>query len=198
MKREAIFLSDLKRSWNLDGFFFKIPDMPHFAGAKFRFDIAKPFDAIAALGGVAIAIEAKAFPEFKTFSKDMLRECQKEGLDRWTAAGQLALVVVQVQPLRQLPAIAVLNWVTWRERLLAGLPKAEVLGLEWFEAKKRELPATDGAKKKRQLVYPMQPFRARVDFQIASRAFHLTEVLVAPGSSSSTLVNLPGNESRVR
>lgn len=38
-------INGLIQSENI-GTFVKIPDMPHFAGAKFRFDLQKPFDCL--------------------------------------------------------------------------------------------------------------------------------------------------------
>lgn len=95
MKKEREFLTQLKHSFqSAGGYFFKIPDMPHFPGAEFRFDLPKPFDAIAQIYGQAIAIEAKVIKKQKRIKWDILRDSQKEGLGAWSATGGKAFVFV--------------------------------------------------------------------------------------------------------
>lgn len=96
-KREREFLTQLKASFLERGvFFFKIPDMPHFKGAQFRFDIPKPFDAIANYAGQAFVIEAKVTSRFKSFTLKDLRPSQIEGLEAWTRTGGKAFVFIYV------------------------------------------------------------------------------------------------------
>lgn len=97
MKRERQFLSQLGASFReRKAYFFKIPDMPHFAGAQFRFDIQKPFDAFACWAGIPIAIEAKVIEDFRKFGIKSLRPNQIAGLDAWSRSGGRAFVFLNV------------------------------------------------------------------------------------------------------
>lgn len=171
MKRESKFLTDMKRSWPGQEFFFKIPDMPHFQGAKFRFDIPKPFDVLATLDKTALGIETKAFSEFEAFSSGMMRASQVDALDRWTSQGQLGLVIIQIA-IPKTPMVGIFSWKEWRGKLVGGLRKAQVLELPWHAQERKPVPYSDGSLysepgKKRPQKYawfcPLSPIRALVD-----------------------------------
>ncbi len=97
-KVERKFLTEIKNSLKKDGaFFHKIPDMPHFAGSGFRFDLKKPFDAIALFFSHAIAIEAKYIPKHRAFGLKDLLPHQILGLDEWHLAGGHSWVFLNVK-----------------------------------------------------------------------------------------------------
>lgn len=97
-KLERKFLSEIGASARADNcFFFKIPDLPHFEGAKFRFDIKKPFDAFACYFGQPIAIEAKVINGFKSVGIKQLRPNQVEGLDKWEKSGGKAFIFLNIR-----------------------------------------------------------------------------------------------------
>lgn len=101
-KRESEFLTELKHSFRERGaFFFKIPDMPHFAGSKAHFDIKKPFDAFGAWQGQAFAIEAKVMKDWTKFGIKNLRQNQIDGLNAWEKAGVPGFVFVQLRRQRR-------------------------------------------------------------------------------------------------
>lgn len=96
--KEREFLIELKHSFAESGaFWYKIPDSPIFAGMQSRFTDPKPFDAIALYKGIPIAIEAKFIPDFKAFGIKSLRPSQIEGLDKWSTAGGLSYVFLNIR-----------------------------------------------------------------------------------------------------
>lgn len=135
VRREKQFLTQLKASFQERGaFFFKIPDMPHFEGAKFRFDIPKPFDAIAQFAGQAFAIEAKVTTKIKAVGLRDLRQCQIDGLNEWQRTGGKGFVFVYIwqQGRREIGLSAVYRVYIfpWEEFKAAGrYTKAELLAL---------------------------------------------------------------------
>ncbi len=97
-KREREFLTELKHSCAARGVaFYKIPDMPQFAGAKSRFNPMKPFDGFMGFDGVPIAFEAKAQADFSAFGLNAFQPQQIENLIRWHNAGHVSMVLLNVR-----------------------------------------------------------------------------------------------------
>jgi hypothetical protein len=137
-KREREFLSQLKASLlERNCWFYKIPDMPHFEGAQFRFDIPKPFDGFGIFAGQPFVIEAKVITRFKKLSLKDLRPCQIEGLEHWHKRGGKAFVFYRLWQATQSEhaksAIHRLYVIPW-ERMRGGEPisKAELITLPYF------------------------------------------------------------------
>ncbi len=137
-KREREFLTQLKHSFlERNAFFYKIPDMPHFEGAKFRFDIPKPFDGFGCFAGSEFVIEAKVISRFKKFSLKDLRPCQIEGLGAWERSGGKSFIFVllwqQGRPsvaMTPIYRLYVLPWAEFQAR--GGYSKAEMVMLPFI------------------------------------------------------------------
>lgn len=136
-KREREFLTQLKASFLARGaFFYKIPDMPHFEGAQFRFDLAKPFDAFGGFAGQAFVIEAKVMSGFKSFSLKDLRDSQVVGLDAWAKAGGKAFVFIMVWQKAEgstksiVNRLYILNWLDLKTQ--GKFTKAEILAMPHY------------------------------------------------------------------
>jgi len=96
-KPEQTFLTELKKSFiHYGAFFHKIADSLHHPAMKSRFDLPKPFDAIAAFAGTPIAIEAKVLRKYEAFGVRHLRPCQVEGLD-WFAENGSSYVFLNIR-----------------------------------------------------------------------------------------------------
>lgn len=137
-KREREFLTALKGSFaDRNAWFYKIPDMPHFEGAKFRFDIPKPFDGLGIFAGQPFVVEAKVITVFKKLSLKDLRPCQVEGLENWYRRGGKAFVFYYLwQKSRNddgRSGVRRLYIIPWERMRQAGSPvsKAELLTLPY-------------------------------------------------------------------
>lgn len=97
--KESNFTNELKASFRdiTNSFYFKIPDMPHFRGARTKFDVKKPFDAFSVIEGRPIAIEAKMIKKWKPFGLKELRPNQVEALDAFERAGGESYVFLNVR-----------------------------------------------------------------------------------------------------
>lgn len=128
-KRERVFLTELRHSFEERGaFFFKIADLPHFAGAKFRFDLEKPFDAFLSYRGIPIAIEAKTLKSYAAFGSQ-IRPSQIKGLDRFVAAGGLGFIFVNIRSGKpRLNRLLIFDWSKWGRDFSDGwtMKKAEL------------------------------------------------------------------------
>lgn len=133
---ERGFTTELGHSFREAGaFFYKIADLPHFTGMKTRFDIAKPFDAIAIFNGKAVAIEAKSLRKYQAFGIRHLRDCQVKALDEVVdEGGGIAIVCVNIrQKTPHINRLIIFDWQTWRVRLKAGsIKKKEMLRLPYI------------------------------------------------------------------
>jgi len=136
--KEANFLTELKHSFGQmeNTFWLKISDFPHFQGMKTRFDAAKPFDAVAVIDGVPIAIEAKMLKSFQAFGLRHLRECQIDGLERWERAGGKSYVFLNIRIKREKgrPGFNGLYIFHWREfrSLEKSIKKAELEKMDFI------------------------------------------------------------------
>lgn len=95
---EKEFTTELKKEFQARGHFFhKIADAPHLPGSGFRFDIKKPFDAFAVASGVPMALEIKHTTSIKAFGMGAFRPNQIEGLDAFSSAGGVSIVILNVR-----------------------------------------------------------------------------------------------------
>jgi hypothetical protein len=138
--KEAIFNTEIVRSVNgMDGWAYKIPDMPHFAGSLFRFDKEKPFDIVACLfGGEFIAIEGKQMKKYQAFGHRHMRDCQIKALDVIGRLGGAAYVFLNIR--QKTPYINRLIVFEWPDPIL-GTPtksykKKELLAMPYVTGKK--------------------------------------------------------------
>ena len=137
--RERSFLTELGHSFREAGaFFYKIPDQPHFEGQQTRFDVDKPFDAVVAHDGVAVAIEAKSLRKYEAFGHRHMRACQITALDDWTDRGCQAFVFINVrQKTPYFNRLVILDWAAWRTRLSQrSITKRELTVLPYIIGKK--------------------------------------------------------------
>lgn len=113
-KRERVFLTELRHSFEERGaFFLKIADLPHFSGAKMRFDLEKPFDAFLSYKGIPIAIEAKTLKSYSAFGSQ-IRPSQIKGLDKFVAAGGRGFIFVNIRSARpRLNRLLIFDWATF-------------------------------------------------------------------------------------
>ena len=92
---EAIFTTELKHSFEDQGFFFyKIPDTPVRPGPGGGFSLPKPFDAFTVVNGLHVSIEAKHCIGHGFNSAKELRDTQKIGLRNAAKSGGLSLVAL--------------------------------------------------------------------------------------------------------
>lgn len=109
-KHEQKFLTEIKHSVEAmpNVWWFKIPDRPVFGdepgkprlpGSKpaLRFMIQNPFDALLAVNGRTIAIEAKAHTNHNAWSLAEVKPHQVEALEKFAATGQPAIIIVNVR-----------------------------------------------------------------------------------------------------
>ena len=104
--------------------------MPHFAGAKMRFDLEKPFDAFLCYKGVPIAIEAKTLKSYAAFGSQ-IRPSQIKGLDSFVAAGGFGFIFLNIRSAKpRINRLIVFDWAKWGRRFSDGwtMKKAELLG----------------------------------------------------------------------
>jgi Holliday junction resolvase len=94
--KEKHFVVELKNSLKNHGFFFKIPDIPA-SMTMMRFMPDKPFDVIAVVKGIPIAIEAKMIKDHKSFGAKDLRETQVSGLTEFKNAGGRSFVFLNIR-----------------------------------------------------------------------------------------------------
>jgi len=122
-KRESTFLTHLRDSFHYHGaFFYKIPDMPHFAGMQTRFDSKKPFDVISAFRHHPIAIEAKVLRKYEAFGIRHLRDCQVDGLEDFLENG-LSFVFLKIgqapnklEGIERLNRLLIFDWPWFRDK----------------------------------------------------------------------------------
>lgn len=126
-KRERQFLTELRHSFEDRGaFFYKLPDMPHFAGAGFRFDLDKPFDAFVVYSrrfgakGIPIAIEAKSLRRYAALGSQ-IRPSQIKGLNGITAAGGRGFIFLNVRSnTPRMNRLLILDWSLFGEDFTKG------------------------------------------------------------------------------
>jgi len=144
--KERSFLTELKRSFEAEhAFFYKISDMPHFAGMTSRFDKPKPFDAIAVLTGIPIAIEAKSFNDYKALNISLFRHCQVKGLDEFAEAGGKSYVFLNVRRagnktggVKRVNRLYAFNWLELKRVLtVSSIKKDQLMAMPYV---------SDGAK----------------------------------------------------
>jgi hypothetical protein len=113
-KRERVSLTELKHSFEDQGaFFLKIADLPHFPGAKFRFDMEKPFDAFVCHRGTSIAIEAKTLKTYAAFGSQ-IRSSQIKGLDSFVAAGGCGFIFLNIRSKKpRINRLLIFDWSEW-------------------------------------------------------------------------------------
>jgi penicillin-binding protein-related factor A (putative recombinase) len=136
--RESAFNTEVVNSLrDAKAWAYKIADMPHFAGAKFRFDKPKPCDVVACFDGRFIGIESKQLKGFEAFGLRHLRPHQVEALDAMTEAGGDTWVFLNIRA-KRLNKLIAFWWPMWRLRWEAegSTKKAEL----------EELPGIDGHK----------------------------------------------------
>lgn len=140
--RERSFLTQLGHSFREAGaFFYKIQDLPHFAGSQFRFDAEKPFDAFAAYQGFAMAIEGKSLRDYEAFGVSQLRQCQVDGLNLFQDNGaSFVMINVKVKKTTidgtaKMNRLLILDWREHGERLVkhSSIKKAELAAMPYIE-----------------------------------------------------------------
>ncbi len=105
--REKVFNTEIKNSLVALGWWaYKIPDLPmgkdnaKKGKKKFkpiRFNLPKPFDIIATIDGLSVAIEGKMIKKFQAFGMRDLRESQIENLEKQIKAGGQAFVFLNIR-----------------------------------------------------------------------------------------------------
>lgn len=140
MKKERKFLTQVRDSFHYYGaFYYKISDMPHFAGMMSRFDSKKPFDVLAAFEGHAIAIEAKFQNDYGGFGLRKFAEHQIEALDEFSLNGS-SFVFLNIRQLgnkekglKRFNRLFIFEWDLFKARGL--IPKSELLEWPYMEYK---------------------------------------------------------------
>ncbi len=99
--KEAVFNTEVVNSLKkMTAWPYKIPDMPHFPGAKFRFDREKPFDIVALVlrtRPMFVAIEGKQLKSYQAFGYRHMRPCQIEALNHIFHLGGIAYVFLNIR-----------------------------------------------------------------------------------------------------
>jgi len=145
--KEAVFNSEVVRSLNEVElcWAYKIPDMPHFAGAHFRFDREKPFDIVCFHDGDGVAIEGKQLKKYQAFGHRHMRECQIEALDRIIETGSRAMVFLNIR--QKTPYINRLIVFEWPDDVLRNpkmsYKKKELLKMPYVTGKHGRFPLRD-------------------------------------------------------
>lgn len=137
--KEAIFNSEIVASLKDQGFWaYKIPDMPHFAGAMFRFDREKPFDIVACKSGLMLAIEGKQLKSYQAFGSRHMRPHQIKSLDEVVSRGGKAFVFLNIR--QKKPYLNRLLIFEWPNLTLstekASFKKVELQKMPFVEGKK--------------------------------------------------------------
>ena len=143
VKRERIFLTELGRTFKEMGlFWYKIPDMPAFKNQNTRFTPAKPFDAIIVQNGLAIAIEAKALPDYQSFGIRHLTRSQHGGLLNFQASGGKAFIFLNIRRAKDkkngvtaLNRLLVFDWTDLRG-MNESFSKSDLMAMEFCEGSK--------------------------------------------------------------
>ncbi len=139
-KRERGFLTELRHSFEENGaFFFKIADMPHFAGSRHRFDLEKPFDAFLCYKGKPIAIEAKTLTSYSAFGSQ-IRGSQIKGLDAFVKAGGRGFIFLNIRTKKPyMNRLIIFDWEEYGERFKSGwtMKKKELLCQQFRQGKKK-------------------------------------------------------------
>lgn len=149
MANEQTFLLDLKASFAKYGaFWFKIPDMPHTGPTKF--DVKKPFDAIARFNGRTHAIEAKFQKTYEAFGLRHLRPNQIKGLNDWQQQGGDAWVFLNIRrPTnhvtgeRRCNNLIIFSWAEMKRRGKNTFKKAELIKRTQFSFQKGHYPVIE-------------------------------------------------------
>lgn len=98
MRLETVFQNELRDSFRYlypNGFWLKIPD--GIAVGETRFIPEKPFDIIAIVSGLTMALELKAHKKHTAWPVSSLRPSQIEGLRASKLAGAVSYVVILVR-----------------------------------------------------------------------------------------------------
>jgi hypothetical protein len=140
-RKESRFLSELRLTFinEYNCFWYKIPDLPVYAGMKTRFNVSKPFDAVLLAQGKPIAIEAKYLADYGSFGPKNLTASQVEGLCDWQAAGGEAYVFLNIRRkqdkernLTRLNRLLIFDWTALRVRT-SNYSKQEMLSFPFVE-----------------------------------------------------------------
>lgn len=96
--KESVFTTEIVKSLRQSGFWvYKIPDMPHFAGMRTRFDLAKPFDIIALRNNRFYAIETKMLKSYQAFGYRHMRPHQVTSLSAINSFGGNPYVFLNIR-----------------------------------------------------------------------------------------------------
>jgi hypothetical protein len=144
-KRERVSLTELKHSFEDHGaFFFKIADLPHFPGAKMRFDLEKPFDAFVCHRGTPIAIEAKTMKSYTAFGRQ-IRPSQIKGLNKFVAAGGCGFIFLNIRSKKpRMNRLLIFDWAKWGQDFSSGwtMKKKELERYPFINKKKGRFDLT--------------------------------------------------------
>lgn len=142
--KEALFLTELKHSFReqvKNVFWYKIKDTPasvHASGAM-RFDTPKPFDVLAVINGIPIAIEAKYMSDYQAFGKRHLRPAQVIGLEAFINGGGHSYIVLNIRKPREVNRVIIFNWLDFK-KLDKSIGKNQLQQCEYIEGIKGRYP----------------------------------------------------------
>jgi len=97
--------------------YFKIPDMPIFTGAKYRFGIPKPYDFYVIKNGIFNAYEVKVVNTKKTIRRDLLKWHQEENLEEVIRAGGKAFILIYFNVWQELYEISADDWIDFTKEI---------------------------------------------------------------------------------
>ena len=143
--KEAQFLTELKHSFRAQVeqcFWYKITDVPmgiRNSNSPMRFNVAKPFDVLAILNGVPVAIEAKYQNSFAEFGMGQIRPSQVIGLEAFAAGGGHSYIILNIRIPNECNRVLIFNWQEFKKRD-KSIGKKELEQWDFIEGSKGTYP----------------------------------------------------------